>query len=194
MNTERVTASKPKIGGAVWRALAGATLPTTAVTELGNSYANLGYISSDGVKNTTEITSENVKAWGGDVVLSAENGKVDTFQLKFIETTNVDVLKAVYVDDNVDGTIDAGITVRANSKEHTEDIFVIDTILKGGAIRRLVIPRGKITAIGEIQYVDNVPVGYDATITALPYETWEGDTHREYTVKPSTTSTTVTTP
>ena len=191
MNVEQVTASKPKIGGAVWRALAGATLPTTAVAELGNSYANLGYISSDGVKNNTEITSENVKAWGGDVVLSAENGKVDTFQVKFIEATNIDVLKAVYVDSNVDGTsLDGGITVRANSTEHTEDVFVIDTILKGGVIRRVVIPRGKITAIGEIQYVDNAPVGYDATITALPYATWEGDTHREYTVKPSTTSST----
>lgn len=185
MNTGNVTAAKPKVGGAVFCADTTATLPTTASASLGVGYADLGYISTDGVKNGTEMTVETVKAWGGDVVLAAENGKVDTFVMRFVEGTNVDVLKTVYGDGNVEGDLSTGITVRANSVEHTEKIIVIDTILKGNAIKRLVIPRGKLTAVGEIQYVDNVPIGYDGTFTALPYATWNGDTHREYIISAS---------
>lgn len=180
MKVDNVTAAKPMIGGAVFRAPFGTPLPATASATLDSAFEDLGYISSDGVKNTTEITSEEVKAWGGDVVMTPETGKSDKFTMKFIEATNAGVLKTVHGDDNVSGELATGITVRVNSKEHSEDSYVIDTVLRGGAIKRLVIPKGKVTAVGEVQYVDNAPVGYDTTISAAPYETWEGDTHREY--------------
>lgn len=180
MDATKVTAAKPKVGGAVYHAVSGSTLPITASATLDAAFADLGYISSDGVKNGTEMTVENVKAWGGDVVLASENGKVDTFTMKFIEGTNIEVLKTVYNSGNVEGALATGITVKANSTEHSTEVFVIDTVLKGNAVKRIVIPQGKVTALSEIQYVDNAPVGYEVTITALPYSVWSGDTHREY--------------
>lgn len=68
----KVTAGKPKVGGALFRAPAGTALPTDAVTALAEAYKCLGYVSEDGVTNSTSIDSDEVKAWGGDTVLTPQ--------------------------------------------------------------------------------------------------------------------------
>ena len=76
-NKNNVTASKPKLGGAVFRAPLGTPLPTNATDELNKAFASLGYISEDGVTNSNTMTTEKVKAWGGDVVMEDETEKTD---------------------------------------------------------------------------------------------------------------------
>ena len=44
MDAKNVTAAKPKVGGAVWRAPLGTALPTDAKTELDAAFKSLGYI------------------------------------------------------------------------------------------------------------------------------------------------------
>ena len=44
-DAKNVTAAKPKVGGAVWRAPLGTTLPTDAKTALDKAFKSLGYIS-----------------------------------------------------------------------------------------------------------------------------------------------------
>ena len=51
VDASNVTTGKPKIGGAVWSAPDGTTLPTSAAVELDKAFKSLGYCSDDGVKN-----------------------------------------------------------------------------------------------------------------------------------------------
>ena len=177
-NVQNVSAGKPKIAGAVSVAPLATALPTDATTALPEDWKNLGYISEDGMTNENTPETDNIKAWGGDTVLITQNEKTDTFTFKLIEILNVDVLKFVYGDDNVSGTLADGIEIQANAQEAEDHPLVIDMILRGGVLKRIVIPLGRISEISEINYVDDDAVGYEVTVTAAPDAA--GNTHYEY--------------
>lgn len=177
-DSKNVTTGKPKVGGSIFAAPIGTALPTDTSTELNEAFKDLGYISEDGVTNSNSPTSDSVKAWGGNIVLNTSTEKPDTFAFTLIEATNEDALKVVYGDKNVTGTIEAGMTIKANADEAEEREFVFDMILKGGTAKRIVIPRGKVIEIGDISYVDDEPVGYALTVSATPDAL--GNTHYEY--------------
>ena len=140
-------------------------------------FTGLGYISEDGITESITRESEDIKAFGGDVVLSTQTEFSNTFQLTLIEVLNVDVLKEVFGSSNVSGALGTGITVNVNSAELTERAWVFDLIVRG-AVERLVIPNGKITEVGETTYSDSDVIGYDITITAFPDSS--GNTQYKY--------------
>ena len=181
--SNNVTAGKPKVGGALFRAPKGTTLPSNATADLGASFVCLGYVSEDGLTNDNSPESENIKAWGGETVLVVQTSKEDTFGFTLIEALNVDVLKTIYGDGNVTGTLDTGITVKANAKDLDEYVWAIDMVLRNGVLKRIVIPNGKVSEVGTITYADGGAVGYETTLQTSPDSS--GQTHYEYIIKPA---------
>lgn len=175
----KVSAGKPKsAGGAIFRAPAGTAVPTDAVAELGAAFVSLGLISEDGVSNENETSVEKVKAWGGVEVAAFQTEYSETYGWTMIEV-DVEALKVAYGDENVIVDEETGaIHVKHNGNEKEESVFVVETLLSGNRVKRTVIPRGKLEELGEVVMVDNEPIGYEVTVSALADD--GGDTSHDY--------------
>lgn len=180
--TSNITTGKPKPTGPVFLAPAGTVAPIDATTALADTYKSLGYASDDGVTNEISRDTKEIKAWGGETVLRPQTSYGDKFTTTLIESMNVDVLKATFGSDNVTGTLADGIVIKSNSTELPYGVWVFEMITNGGNYKRIVIPQGKVTDVGKINYSDSDAVGYELTITALPDSS--GNTHYEYIAKP----------
>ena len=176
-NTSNVSTGKPKVTGAIYRAPKGTSLPTSASAALNGAFVEMGYVSEDGVTNTNSPDTETIKAWGGQTVLVVVNEKSDTFKMKLLESLNSNVLETVYGQANVsvNGT---NISVTANASALDDYAYVIDMLMKGGALKRVVIPVGALSEVGDIIYKDNEAVGYEITLNCLPDSS--GNNHYEY--------------
>lgn len=180
-DASNVSVGKPKVGGAIYRAPLGTALPKDAVTALDEAFKGLGYVDENGLTNSNSSESSSIKAWGGDTVANPQGSKEDKFKFTLIESLNVEVLKTVNGDDNVTGTLEEGITVKSNNTEKGNFSWVVDMILKGGVLKRIVVPSASVTAVGDVTYKDNGVIGYETTITAEADT--EGNTHYEYMIK-----------
>ena len=162
------TAAKPageSISGGIAFATVGTTLPTAANTALAAGFKNVGYVSDEGVTRAIEVDSQVINAWGGAVAAVLSGAKTETFQFKVIEAYNADFLGMVF--GSASGALETGITVTSNSAQQDPHSWVITMLEVDGNGHRIVIPKGIITEIGDIVYVDNDVTGYEVTITAI---------------------------
>lgn len=184
MNAQNVSPGKPKTTGAIFRAPLGTALPTDATTALAAEFLELGFASDDGVSNSNSPETEDVYAWGGAPVMNSITEKPDEWKVKLIEALNPNVIGTVYGDANViSDTAKGTISVKATAGEIPAAVYVFDMILKGGALKRVVIPNGALGEVGEIVYKDNEPIGYEITIKAM--DDGNGNTHYEYIKLPA---------
>ena len=185
MNAANVTTGKRRTAGGIYRAAVGTSLPTDASSALAASFKEIGYISEDGVINSIGKTVSEIKEWGGETVDFEVTEQTDAFKFKAIESMSIDTLKAVFGDANVSESSGA-LTVVVKAGAYGEGVWVIDVAQKGGRLKRIVIPNGKITELGDIVYNGSDAVGYDVTLSAF-YNSTIGGTHKEYiSAAPST--------
>lgn len=180
-NASNVTAGKPNVGGAIYVAPKGSTLPTTATGDLDAAFECLGYVSDSGLTNATDLETTEIKAWGGDTVLTIQTSKSDKFTFTLLEILKKAVLQFLYGSTNVTGTLDSGMAVTVNNDDVEEVAIVINMLLRDNTAKRIVIPDCKISEIGEIAYTDSEAVGYETTVTCMPDS--DGNYHYEYLLK-----------
>lgn len=189
-NATNVTLGKPKVAGHIYRAPLGTTLPTDAVSALNQAFVDMGYISDSGVVNSNSPDTDVIRAWGGDIVITTNNGRDDNFQFTMLEYENLNVLKAIYGDSNVSGTLAAGVSINATNADLGDYSWVIEMVLRGNVAHRIVIPDAQIAEIGDINYVDNDAASFPVTLNAISDS--NGVTHKAY-MKSASTGTTGTT-
>ena len=175
-NSANVSVGKPLAAGGIFAGPTTATIPTDATTTL-TGFTGLGYVSEDGLTNTVETDTESIQAWGGDTVLTVRTSRTETFAWTFIET-NADVLAEVYGPDNVTGDLASGLTVIHNSKELPRRAYVFEILMTGDRVKRIVVPNGQITEVGDVVYTDGEAIGYEVTLSTFPDE--NGNTVYEY--------------
>lgn len=177
-----VTVGKPLLAGSVYHAPVGTALPTAADASLNSAFHSVGYISEDGVVWSYSAESEQYKAWGGDVVLDEVTDVEDTAAFTMIESMNSEAAKAYWGDSAV--TTGTGtMTINVKEPDMTAHSWVIDILLRGGGIRRIVMPSAVVSDRGDITYVDDELVGYEITLRAN--RDGSGNYHYEYVKLPS---------
>lgn len=175
-NSANVSVGKPTAAGGIFAGPTSADVPTDATSAL-VGFTGLGYVSEDGLTNSTETDTESIQAWGGDTVLTVRTSRTETFAWTFIET-NADVLAEVYGPDNVSGDLVSGLTVIHNNKELPRRAYVFEILMTDDRVKRIVVPNGQITEVGDVVYTDGEAIGYEVTLSTYPDA--DGNTVYEY--------------
>lgn len=156
-------ANKVRVGttGAIYVGPTSSTAPTGATASL-TGFTDLGYISSDGVTETRDRSTNQIRAWqNADLVREVVTEATATFQFVLLETS-LKTLESYYGAsvNTTAGSVDVNPSSTGGRKS-----FVIDLVDGADAIRTY-IPSGEILSVGEQVYQNGEPVGYDVTITA----------------------------
>ncbi|MCQ9367338.1 phage tail protein [Brevibacterium sp. 91QC2O2] len=167
-STQNVAVGKPnlKVSGGVMFAPLGTTRPTSLEAAIDAAYASLGYVSDDGVTETSERSTEDIRAWGGDKVRTVQTEFGTTLQFTLIESLRAETLKFVYGADNV-STEGGVITVKRNSQTLPHGQLLIP-MLDGTNSRHLDAGLAQVTEVGDISYVDGEAIAYEVTVSCDP--------------------------
>lgn len=170
-----VAAAKPKVGGGLYYAAAGATLPVDASAALDAAFKPLGPISEDGVQPGRDTSVDKVKEWDGSTLAQLLTDESRSFVVKLYGVFDEDVQgfvngpANVAVTPAVPGTSGKKITVLDKGGKPAQAVIVID-MLYGGKKMRKVIPLADSVITGEDPYVGGGLTGYEVTIEALKDE------------------------
>lgn len=158
------------VTGAVQIGDTGATAPTDGDTEWTEG-TDLGYVGEDGVTETRDRSSEQIRAWqNGDVLREVVTEASLTYTFILVETKAETV--ELYYGNTVDAT-DGSIPI-VPTKTGGRKSFVID-VIDGDDFIRTYIPSGEVTEVGDQVYANGEPIGYEVTITAYPTDAIQDD-------------------
>lgn len=157
------SATNVRVGttGAIYVGATSAAAPTAATGSL-TGFTELGYIHADGVTETRDRSTNQIRAWqNSDLVREVVTEATATFQFTLLET-NAQTLALYYgiAVDTTDGSVEVNPAATGGRKS-----FVIDLIDSSDHVRTY-IPTGEILSVGEQVYQNGEAVGYDVTITA----------------------------
>lgn len=158
--------------GAVYVGDTGSTAPTDATTALAAAYKELGYFSEAGVAESRNRSTNDIKGHNGDVVRTVVTEASLNYKVTFIET-NQRTIETFYGTATVAGTPPAATLTVVPSTTGGRKAFVVQ-VIDGAKLRRIYIPQGEITDVGDVVYANGEPIGYEVTITAYPDTTISG--------------------
>ena len=142
--------------------------PPTDFTALANTFANMGFISSDGISEEIDADTEEVTDLNGDVVFVAKSRESERLTFTLISKT-VDSLKEIYGHGQVTSANDI-ITVRHQAINHDERVYVFDLLDKNSNKWRKVVPVGTVVEVGPIVFGAGNVYSREITLQCAPDE------------------------
>lgn len=173
-----VSLGKPCAIGGVYYAPLGTALPTDAATALPEAYKCLGFISEDGLSNSTDTDTTEVKEWGGGTVLKEISSYSETFQFAMLEI-KADSMKLRYGSDSVTDT-GGKLHILHGMPKDEHYVVVFEIMLTGNRKKRLVLPDASVVDYDDITYSSGDPITYSVTLSANPSKLIGGKTVDEY--------------
>lgn len=186
-NPNNVSTGKPVATGCVFVGPhydPNAQSPITLPTELGadgslTGYECVGYLSEDGITDSVETSTTELKVYGGVIVDTTLDEFKELYKFTMVEILNQAAQKLAWGTDAVgNGYVDHG---PGGFNEDTR-VIVVANQLKGGKVSFKVIPFGKLNSLSDISFKDDELVGYEVEILAASggYADDPEATSREY--------------
>lgn len=170
-----VLVGSPDVTGSIYNAPVGTPLPTSIDDEIPSAFAanKSGYVSSDGLTLTPDISTSDINEWGGKLVrrvLESFNGTVSWTYIQ----TSVQELKNAWGENNV-------TVVQANAQHGTQITVGIGQglperkswlfCMKDGDHRiQIVLPDAQPTSMDDITFASNAAIPWPVTLSCYPDE------------------------
>lgn len=152
------------VTGAVSYAPSGTAAPTDAVAALNVAYKDVGYISSDGVVETRDRSTQTIVAWqNSEVVRSVVTESSISVQFVMIETnkSSVELFYGATVS-----AVDGSVEIKPGATGGRRSI-VVDYV-DGADMVRLYLPSAEVQDIGDQTLTSGDAVMFDVTVVAYP--------------------------
>lgn len=160
-----VSLGKFKVGGYAYWAPAGTALPTDASTALPAAFKLLGYLSKDGLTNTADTDTTEIKDANGTTVMKVITSYTESYQFALLEVLRAEAAKLRYNTGAVTGT-DKSMTIKHQMPSDEDFVLVFEIAMTGNVKDRLVIGNGTRAEFGDRQvHVGDAQV-YDVTVSA----------------------------
>lgn len=129
-------------------------------------FTGLGFVSEDGVTETRDRSSDDIKAWQNAATVRTVITDANlTYTFTLIETKKETV--ELYYGSEVTEAASDGSFVIVPSNTGGRKSFIID-VVDGDELIRTYVPQGEVTETGDKVYASGEPIGYEVTITAYP--------------------------
>lgn len=153
------------VTGAVYVGALDAVAPTSAESAIDETFADLGYVSEDGVSESRERSTNEIRAWQKASLVrevTTESSMSYSFTLLETKKETVELYYGSVVAADGSVSIDPGSTGGRQS-------FVID-VIDGDSVIRMYIPQGEVTEVGEQAYTNGEAMGFEVTVKAYADE------------------------
>lgn len=172
----RIGAPDQKTTGAIKHAPVGTTLPNlssiaAAGVTLDEAFKGDEYVSEDGLTLAPSTSTTDIKDWSGSVVRKVLESFDGTLSWTMI-STNAGSLGVAFGEENIEtqaASATHGNQVAAKLGPHLpkEQSWVF--LMKDGDARIvIVVPKGQVTEVGEVNFASNAAVGWNVTLSCYP--------------------------
>lgn len=168
------------LNGDVRYAPVGTTAPTDTTTAYAATWKVLGLLSEDGLTESRDEDSNDFYAWGSILVRTVRSKHKRTFQVTTLEDNSA--VWSLVNPGSAAPTTATGTTTRVVKVPSANPLaFAFDTV-DGTVTKRLIVPRGEVTEIGDIVRGEGDMEMRELTVTV--YGASDGVLYREITNDP----------